>query len=168
MILCSFYFGGRFLQKLRKSAKVPSPSCPSLFPDKNKNNPRELQDEIGYTTAEHCTEFSIVILLKSTWRHYQMSQRINSWEQLPIDIQYLDGHIICRSTYSILYAILYVDRDTSMHVCRSTYCMLIDIQYLDWHTVIDRHAWCVCWSTYCMSIDILYVNRDTVSIGCCA
>ena len=112
------------------------------------------------------------------------TERSYSWEQLPIDIQYLDWHIICRSTYcmSINIHTMYVDqhnvcqltycmwieihqgmyadrdrdmdRDTSRHVCRSTYCMLIDIQYL------DRHTWCVCWSTYCMSI--LYVSRDTV------
>ena len=44
-----FFFGGRFLQKLRKSVKLLSPRCPSPFPVKNKNNPRELQDEIGYT-----------------------------------------------------------------------------------------------------------------------
>ena len=35
--------------RLRKSVKVPSPRCASPFPGKNKNNPRELQDEIGYT-----------------------------------------------------------------------------------------------------------------------
>ena len=91
---------------------------------------------------------------------------ILSWEQLPIAIQYLDWHIICRSTYSMLINIhtMYVNWHT---VCRSRYinaCMPIDILYVDWHTVSG--------STYtvCMWIDILYVNQhmsiEILSIGC--
>ena len=78
---------------------------------------------------------------------------ILSWEQLPIDIQYLDLHIICRSTYSMSINIhtMYVDRHT---ICQLTYCMSIEI-----HQCIyaDRHT--VCQSTYYMSIEILYVDR---------
>ena len=100
---------------------------------------------------------------------------INRREKLPIDIQYLEWHIICRLTYSMSIDIntMYVDQHI---VCQLTYCMSIEIHqcmYADRHTVcwltysisidihgvyVDRHT--VCQSTYYMSIEILYV--DTV------
>ena len=61
-------------------------------------------------------------------------------EQLSIDIQYLDWHIICQLTYCMLIEIhqcMYADRHS---VCWLTYCISIDILYY-------------------MSIEILYVNR---------
>ena len=72
--------------------------------------------------------------------------------------QYLDWHIICRSTYSMSINIhtMYSDRHT---VCQLTYCMSIEIHpcmYADRHTV--------CWMTYSISTDIhgVYVDLHTV------
>ena len=96
-----------------------------------------------------------------------------SWEQLPIDIQYHDWHIMCRSTYSMSINIhsMYVDRHT---VCQLTYCTSIEI-HVHQCMYADRNT--VSRSTYmeCMLIDKLYVNQHIIChprycmlIGCFA
>ena len=110
-------------------------------------------------TASYC-RLGVTVAFKfnepqtRSWEWREDGRVVDSWEQLPIDIQYLDWRIICRSTYSMSIHIhnMYVDRHT---VCQLTYCMSIEIHQC-------MYTWCVCWSTYCMSINILYVNRDTV------
>ena len=105
----------------------------------------------------------ISIIIKPINHHHDCVSRrfVTVRHKQPINIQYLDRHVIRRSAYSMLIDIhcIYVDWNT-VYQARYTLYMSIDINALMY---LDRNT--VCRKTYSMSFE-WYVCRSTVVTNC--